>query len=70
MKRSVLAGIVVAIWLFFWATDTGVLVASWGGHDYDGRPAQVCHYVIGLSIVRKVGGVYNREGRCAFLPRV
>jgi hypothetical protein len=71
MKRFILPGIAVAIWLFFWANDTGVLVASFADAGYPGR--RVCHYVIGLSVVTRYSvpayGDPNAE-RCPLLKRV
>src|SRR5258708_3097410 len=48
MKRSILSGIDETFWLFFWAIDTGVLVASWQEGYPNSDRYRVCHYLIGL----------------------
>lgn len=51
MKRSILLSVAAAIWLFLWATDTGVLVASFADAEYPGQ--RVCRYLIGLSAISR-----------------
>lgn len=71
MKRFILPGIAAAIWLFFWATDTGVLVSSYADPEYRGH--RVCDYLIGFSIVTKyVAPAYGERNaeRCPLLKRI
>lgn len=68
MERFLVPGFVIGLWLFLWATDTGVLVLS-QVQNFSGTRYRSCHYVIGLSVERDSYPARDRP-RCRLLLRI
>lgn len=65
MKRFLVPAILIGLWLFAWATNTGLLVLS-RTEPLDG-PQRVCYYFIGFSVERVVRGEAFYAHRCPLL---
>jgi hypothetical protein len=66
MKRFWLPVVIVGLWLFAWADNTGVLV--WSRQEPYGT-GRLCSYFIGFSIETVYRPPHYRS-RCALLARV
>jgi hypothetical protein len=68
MERFLMPAFVIGLWLFAWATDTGVLVFA-HVDNFSGNRYRSCHYLIGLSVERDSEYAVKRP-RCRLLVRI
>jgi len=70
MNRFVVPMLVVSLWLFAWASDTGLLVWSSVEKYRHAGDTRVCWYFLGLSVERVERGEAWRYARCPLLSRI